>query len=324
LPNITAHNETCANIGNVLWNWRMLQITGEAKYADIIELELYNAVLSGISMDGNKFFYTNPLAASKDYPYNLRWSGERSKYISKSNCCPPNTIRTIAEVNNYMYSIADDGLYMNLYGGSNLKTKLKDGSAIQLEQITNYPWDGNIVMLVKEAPAMQTNFFLRIPAWCKNASIKVNGKLVMQTIYYGAYNQLKRVWKAGDKIELQLAMPATLIEANPLIEETKNQVAVKRGPLVYCLESADLPSAKVFDVLMPANIKLQTVATKIDNANIIALQGQAEVLQTQQWKNTLYKELNTASKPITVKLIPYYAWANRGLTDMTVWLPLKR
>jgi DUF1680 family protein len=324
LPNITAHNETCANIGNVLWNWRMLQLTGEAKYADIIELELYNAVLSGISMDGNKFFYTNPLAASKDYPYNLRWNGGRSKYISKSNCCPPNTIRTIAEVNNYMYSIANEGLYVNMYGGSTLSTKLKNGSTIQLEQTTNYPWDGNIAITIKEAPAAEISFFLRIPAWCKKASIKVNGKSVLQTISLGAYNQLKRNWKTGDKIELILDMPATLLQSNPLVEETRNQVTVKRGPMVYCLESADLLNAKVFDVIVPANIKFQTIPMKIDNGNIIALQGQAQVLQPQQWANNLYKELNTNTKPVTLKLIPYYAWANRGQTDMTVWLPLMR
>ena len=110
LPNKMAHNETCANIGNVLWNWRMLQLTGDAKYADVLELSLYNSVLSGISLDGNKFFYTNPLAASKDYPYDLRWSGGRSNYISKSNCCPPNAVRTIAEVNDYMYSLSENGL----------------------------------------------------------------------------------------------------------------------------------------------------------------------------------------------------------------------
>jgi DUF1680 family protein len=324
LPNITAHNETCANIGNVLWNWRMLQLTGDVKYADIVELELYNSVLSGISMDGNKFFYTNPLAVDNDYPYDLRWSGGRVKYISKSNCCPPNVIRTIAEISNYIYSIADDGLYVNMYGGNKLATKLKDGSAIQLEQTTNYPWDGNIVITVKEITNKTTSVYLRIPEWCKKATIKINGKPVLQTIQLGEYNQLKREWKAGDKIELSLDMPATLIEANPLIEETKNQIAVKRGPVVYCMESADLPQQKIFNVLIPASIQFKTIPMKIDNGNVVALQGEAKILQSNQWKNTLYKELNTTTKSINIKLIPYYAWANRGKTDMTVWMPLIR
>lgn len=324
LPNITAHNETCANIGNVLWNYRMLQLTADAKYADMIELELYNAVLSGISMDGTKFFYTNPLAATKDYPYDLRWSGGRSSYISKSNCCPPNVIRTIAEVNNYMYSIANDGLYINLYGGSKLSTKLKSGAAIQLEQTTNYPWDGAISITIKEVPSSETSLYLRIPSWCTNAIIKVNGQLVTSGIVYGAYNKVKRSWKAGDKIELSLKMPAVLLESNPLIEETKNQIAVKRGPIVYCLESADLQaSQKVFNVAIPANIRFATKSQAIGNSQVVVLEGEGKLLRNT-FSNTLYKPLNTTTKPITIKLIPYYAWANRGQTDMTVWLPLIR
>jgi DUF1680 family protein len=324
LPNFSAHNETCANIGNVLWNWRMFLLTGDSKYADIVELALYNSVLSGISMDGTKFFYTNPLAASADYPYHLRWEGGRTGYISKSNCCPPNTVRTIAEVNNYMYSIGEKGLYINMYGGNSLSTKLKDGSSIKLIQTTDYPWDGKINITINEITAKQSSFFLRIPGWCKNATIKVNGKIVLQAIRVNAYNELKRSWKAGDKIEVTLDMPATLIESNPLVEETRNRVTVKRGPVVYCLESADLPNQNVFDIVVPATIKFQPVPMKIADGNVMALTGKAKVLQNSNWKNSLYKELNTTSKPVTIKLIPYYAWANRGKTDMTVWLNLQR
>ena len=133
-----------------------------------------------------------------------------------------------------------------------------------------------------------------------------------------------RQWKAGDKIELELNMPATLLESNPLVEETKNQVTVKRGPIVYCLESADLPQQNVFNVLIPSSIKLQPVPMKIDNCNVMALTGDAMVLQNSNWKNTLYKEVNTKTTPVKIKLIPYYAWANRGQTDMTVWMPLLR
>jgi DUF1680 family protein len=327
LPNMTAHNETCANIGNVLWNWRMFLLTGESKYADIVELELYNSVLSGVSMNGEKYFYTNPLAASKDYPYDLRWSGGRQPYISKSNCCPPNTVRTIAEVSNYMYSVGDDGLYINMYGGNELSTKLKDGSSIAVTQETNYPWDGKIVFTVKEAPQKETGLHFRIPGWCKNYLFKVNGKVPFAfspSINYNGYKSVKRQWKAGDKIELVLDMPATLLESNPLVEETKNQVAVKRGPVVYCLESADLPNANVFDIVIPASIRLQPAQTKVDDGNVMALTGEARLLQSNNWKNTLYKEVNTTVKPVKIKLIPYYAWANRGKTDMTVWMPLMR
>lgn len=324
LPNFSAHNETCANIGNVLWNWRMFLITGSAKYMDVLELALYNSVLSGISMDGTKFFYTNPLAASVDYPYDLRWMGGRTAYISKSNCCPPNTVRTIAEAGNYWYSVADDGLYINMYGGSRLSTRLKDGSPIRLEQQTNYPWDGNIVITVKEAPAGETNLHLRIPGWCKYAGIKVNGKIWSAGLQHGAYNKISRVWKAGDQIELMLDMPVTLLESNPLVEETRNQVAVKRGPIVYCLESTDLPGKRVFDVVIPAATTFQPVASTIEGGTIMALTGEARLLQGTGWDNTLYREVNTATKPVKIKLVPYYAWANRGESDMTVWMPLMR
>ena len=323
LPNKTAHNETCANIGNVLWNWRMLQLTGEAKYADVMELSLYNSVLSGISMDGNKFFYTNPLAAAKDYPYDLRWSGGRSKYISKSNCCPPNVIRTIAEVNNYMYSSGEKGLYINMYGGNILNTELHDGTKLKLEQTTNYPWDGKITVVLKETPVKPVTIHLRIPGWCKSYRMKVNDKT--SAIYGRKDGYISgNVYKAGDKIELLLDMPATLLESNPLVEETKNQVTVKRGPIIYCLESPDLPQQNIFNVLIPAAIKLHPVPMKIDKGNVMALTGEAKILQSTNWKNTLYKEVNTKSIPIKIKLIPYYAWANRGQTDMTVWMPLLR
>lgn len=324
LPNFSAHNETCANIGNVLWNWRMFLLTGDSKYADIVELALYNSVLSGISMDGTKFFYTNPLASAANYPYHLRWEGGRVPYISKSNCCPPNTVRTIAEVSNYMYSVGDGGLYINMYGGNTLSTKLKDGSSIKIEQVTNYPWDGKIAITINEITAKQTSIFLRIPGWCKNAKIKINGKMVLQMIQLNAYNELKRLWKPGDKIELTLDMPATLIESNPLVEETKNQVTVKRGPVVYCLESSDLPNQNVFDVVIPSSIKFQPVLMKIGNGEIMGLTGDARLLENSNWKNKLYMEVNTITKPVKIKLVPYYAWANRGKTDMTVWMPLMR
>ncbi len=301
LPNFSAHNETCANIGNVLWNWRMFLLTGDSKYVDIVELALYNSVLSGVSMDGGKFFYTNPLAASKDYPYHLRWEGGRVPYISKSNCCPPNTVRTIAEVSDYMYSIGDDGLYINMYGGNTVSTKLKDGSLIRLEQVTNYPWDGKIVFTIKEAPSKDVGLHFRIPGWCTKYQFRVNGQVpvtLSPSINFNGYKYYSKTWKPGDKIELVVDMPATLIESNPLVEETKNQVTVKRGPIVYCLESPDLPGLSLFDVAIPASVKLQPVPMKINNSEIMALTGEARLLDHRNWDNTLYRELNTNMKPV--------------------------
>ena len=154
----------------------MLKLTGEAKYADVMELALYNSVLSGISLDGKNFLYTNPLAFSDDLPFQQRWSKDRVPYIRKSNCCPPNVVRTVAEVSNYAYSISDKGVWFNLYGGNTLSTKLKNGSGVKLAQETNYPWDGQVKVKVEEVPDEAFSMFMRIPGWSKDAKVLVNGK----------------------------------------------------------------------------------------------------------------------------------------------------
>jgi len=321
LPSNTAHNETCANIGNMLWNWRMLLLSGDAKYADVMELELYNSILSGISLDGNKFFYTNPLSVSADYPYALRWSGGRVPYISLSNCCPPNTVRTMAEVNDYAYTVSDKGLWVHLYGDNTLSTQLKDGSAVQLTQQSNYPWDGHIKITVTKAAANPFSIFLRIPGWCNKADLKVNGKPIAVTAGTATYAAINRTWKAGDVIELNLDMPVTLVESNPLVEETRNQVAVKRGPIVYCVESTDLPAGTdVFDIVLPVKNDLHPVFKTIDKSKIMSLQGTALLEPKTDWSKALYKQVRTNATPIKLTLIPYYAWGNRGKCDMTVWL----
>ncbi|HEY4324871.1 MAG TPA: glycoside hydrolase family 127 protein [Mucilaginibacter sp.] len=326
LPNITAHNETCASVGNVLWNWRMLQITGDAKYTDIMEQTLYNGMLSGISLDGKGFFYTNPLSANDDLPYRLRWSRDRVGYIAYSDCCPPNVVRTIAEVSSYAYNISDKGLWFNLYGGNKLSTRLKDGTLIKLTQTTNYPWDGTVNIQFDDAPGKVFSVFLRIPGWCKNASLSVNGKPAGIKLVAGTYAELTGKWKSGDRLTLQLPMPVKFIEANPLVEETRNQVAVKRGPIVYCLESVDLPKGrKILDVTFSVKTALKLSPIKIDNSDIISLTGTADTRSENNWKNTLYREVSTkANSPISIRLIPYYAWDNRGHNDMETWIPFDR
>ena len=324
LPNTTAHNETCANIGNLLWNWRMLEVTADARYMDILEQTLYNSILSGISLDGTKFFYTNPLRASDAFPYSLRWTGGRSPYISLSNCCPPNVVRTIAEVSDYAYSTSAKGLYVNLYGSNNLHTILPNGSALQVTQQSGYPWDGKIALTIQSLPAANFAVYLRIPGWCSHATVLLNGQPYAAVITPGTYAAIQHNWQAGDRIELQLDMPVQLIESNPLVEETRNQVAVKRGPVVYCVESVDLPAGeKISNLLVPVQTRFTTTTIQVDNSTITALR--ATVQRTQAtWNNTLYQPVNTTNNmaPVTIQLIPYYAWANRGHSEMSVWLPV--
>ncbi|WP_353134675.1 glycoside hydrolase family 127 protein [Pseudopedobacter sp.] len=325
LPNFTAHNETCANIGNVLWNWRMLQLEGDAKYADVMELALYNSVLSGISLDGKRFLYTNPLSYSDNLPFKQRWSKERVEYIKLSNCCPPNTVRTIAEVSNYAYSISDKGVYVNLYGSNNLSTKLEDGSVIKLTQQTEYPWEGRVAITVSESKKSPFSIFMRIPGWANSAKVSINGKSVNADIKSGQYLELNRNWKKGDQIVLNLPMEADLIESHPFVEETRNQIVVKRGPIVYCAESVDMPTnVSVFSITVPSTIKLNPKKVKIDNSDIVALEGEA-ILADNNWNNTLYKKVSDEKQSVKLKLIPYYAWGNRGHTsEMTTWIPFSR
>lgn len=326
LPNFTAHNETCANIGNVLWNYRMLEVTGDAKYADVMELALYNSVLSGISLNGKNFLYTNPLAYSDELPFSQRWSKDRVPYISLSNCCPPNVVRTISEVSNYAYSVSNEGLWLNIYGGNKLSSQLKDGSPIKISQETSYPWDGEIKLTLEQVPATSFSIFVRIPGWTKGAKIVINGKADNTVLTPGTYAAINRTWKAGDKLELTLPMEATLIEANPLVEETRNQVTVKRGPVVYCMESTDLPNEKnLFNLALLAKEKFKPKFINIGNSEMISLEGKAEVLQPSPWKkDQLYQEVSTGDAiEIPVKLIPYYAWGNRGHSEMAVWMPVR-
>jgi DUF1680 family protein len=326
LPNITAHNETCANVGNLLWNWRLLQVTGDARYADVLELALYNSILSGISLSGTEFFYTNPLAVSDDYPYQLRWSGGRKRYISLSNCCPPNVVRTIAEVGNYAYSISEKGLYVNLYGGNTLNTHLRNGAVLQLEQQSNYPWDGNVKIVLKKIQEGTFSVFLRIPGWSSHARLSVNGVPYKVALIPGEFAEIKKQWKAGDVIELILPMPVNLMEANPMVEEARNQVAVKRGPVVYCLESPDITKGKkVADVAIPATAQWTVHPEIIDKTQIITVNTVAKWYGHASWKNGLYQTIRpSADSYDSVRLIPYFAWANRGHSEMSVWLPLSR
>jgi DUF1680 family protein len=280
--------------------------------------------LSGISLDGKKFLYTNPLAYSDEMPFQQRWSKDRVPYISLSNCCPPNVVRTISEVSNYAYSLSDDGLYINLYGGSDLHTKWTDGSPIVVTQQTNYPWHGAVKFTIQQVPST-FSFFLRIPGWAKGARISVNGRPFAGKVVEGTYVVLKQNWKKGDVIQLTLPMEAKLIEANPLVEETRNQVAVKRGPVVYCLEGIDLPKQQdVFNVVLPSSIQFTADTKKIGSATVVFLKGTAKMVKEENWDDQLYKEISRNPVSIPIQLVPYFAWGNRGHTDMSVWLGVSK
>ena len=325
LPNTTAHSETCANIGNVLWNWRMFLASGEARFMDVLELSLYNSVLSGVSLGGTNFFYTNPLRVTDPMPVNLRWSRTRVPYVS-SFCCPPNLARTIAEAGTYVYARSPRTLWVNLYGGSTVTTTLDGIGRVKLTQETEYPWNGRVRITVNETEGGAFTLKLRIPEWSGEARLAINQRAEALETRPGSYAALTRPWKAGDVLELDLPMEPRLIEANPLVEETSNQLAVKRGPLVYCLETADLPAGvRVGEVRLPPGIRLTAQRDPQLLGGVVALQGTAEVCQSGDWNGSLYRELKeTPATAVNIRLVPYYAWGNRGKGEMTVWMPRAR
>lgn len=331
LPNLTAYNETCATIGYAMWLWRMLEVTGDARYADLFEQSLYNGVLPGISLEGRDYFYVNPLRKSADFKWPLRWSRTRQPNIPSSFCCPPNVVRTIAEAQNYAYTLSKDTLWVHLYAASELNTAWTDGGRIRLKQETEYPWKGAIALTIAEAPERAIALKLRIPGWVGegSATVRVNGQPADDQPKAGTYFEVRRAWKAGDTVQVELPFAASLWEANPLVEETLDQAAVKYGPLVYCAEANDLPSGvRLADVALtvdalrqPAPLQAETIA----GARLMTLSLPAVALQRPSWQaGQLYRPLQAgAPRPFSLKLVPYYAWGNRGDTDMTVWIPLR-
>ena len=348
LPSRSAYAETCSNIGNAMWNWRMLGISGDAKYADIMELVLYNSALSAVSIDGERFFYCNP----------LKWTGEQSGpanhhtaarwHIHSCYCCPPQVARTVAGLHTWAYSRSDEGIWINLYGGSALRTRLPDGSTVALEQETDYPWDGRVRVTLTEAPDPEFALMLRIPGWAEGAELRVNDE--RQDCDPGTYAAVRRAWRAGDAIELELPMRVRLIEANPAVAELRNYVAVMRGPVVYCLElPVDGGGAETWErgVFLPENTEFEPRFEKNLLGGVVTLSGQGltfegrdqfvretaatvEVQAERPWGDALYRELGPRPLPdptsgtVDITLIPYFAWANRGVSFMEVWIPLAR
>lgn len=321
MPNLTAYNETCANICNAMFNYRLLGIHGESKYADVMELVLYNSALSGISADGKHYFYTNPLRRIHDHAMDTTDQRTREPYI-QCFCCPPNLVRTIAKASGWAYSLSENGVAVNLYGGNRLNTQLSDGSRIQLTQETKYPWDGRVKITVNACKVEPFELLLRIPGWAERAVIQVNGSSVDTEASPGAYTRITRSWKAGDVLTLDLPLDVKLLEGHPRIEEVRNQVAVKRGPVVYCVETPDLPKGTdILDVYLPERSKLKAQHHPDFLGGMTTIHG--DVLLRTDKQDGMYRTLDRPRwKPARVQFVPYYAWSNRGESEMTVWLPI--
>jgi DUF1680 family protein len=231
-------------------------------------------------------------------------------------------VRTIAESADYAYAKSGDQIWVNLFGASRLVTKLSNGETVQLAQETEYPWSGRVRIRIIACGEKEFALRLRIPGWAAGATVRVNRRPAGNAAPEN-YFEIRRTWAPGDVVDLDLPMPVRLMEANPLVEETLNQLAVQRGPVVYCLESTDLPAGvRVSDVRIPADLQL---AARYDGrllGGIVVLEGQAEAGSGENWQGKLYREVQPAAlKPVPVKLIPYSVWQNRGPSEMSVWLP---
>jgi uncharacterized protein len=322
LPNAQAYGESCAAIGNMMWNWRMLAATGEARYADIMERALYNGINSGMSLDGTTYCYRNPLAFDPS-------SGDkiRNPWYDVT-CCPPNLERTFASLPGYFYSTSKDGVYVHLYDNSLVDWRLESGTPLQIRQKTNYPWDGDIQIRVK--PATPTNFtlFVRIPAWVKDARVAVNGKPVGDA-KPGHYLPIDRKWGTGDTVSLNFPMRAEIIASNPRVTEDTGRVAVQRGPVVYCMEQLDQPvGAALSDLSLALDEKLnkefesEYQAGLLDGVTVLRHDGAAYEVSSAQEPLYAAASVNVRkTRPTNLTLIPYYVWANRQATAMQVWIP---
>ncbi|MHC4995109.1 MAG: glycoside hydrolase family 127 protein [Planctomycetota bacterium] len=322
MPNSTAYNETCANVCNAMFSYRMLGVRGESKYADIMELVLYNSGLSAVSADGTHYFYANPLRMNHNTrDYSSTESPIREPYID-CFCCPPNIVRTIAKLSGWAYSLSANGVAVNLYGGNELTTKMLDGSTIRLKQDTQYPWSGAVRVTVQECEEAPFELLFRIPGWARGTTLRVNGKDAGVDVTPGEYATIKRGWRSGDVVSLDMPMDIQLIEGHPRIEEVRNQVAIKRGPVVYCVESPDLPdNTDILDVYLPQGSTLTARHRPDFLGGLTTISGNVRLRSDK--KEGMYR---TLTQPLweTVKttFVPYFAWCNRGQSEMTVWMPI--
>jgi DUF1680 family protein len=325
LPNELAYCETCAAIASIMWCWRMLLITGEARFADLAERTLYNAVLSGVSLDGSLYFYVNPLA-DNGAAENLHRGGPSRKPWHNVACCPPNVMRLVASLGHYTVSQDQGGLQIHQYGDARITADLPTGDTVTLSMAGEYPWDGRVRLSVAQATGDTWALSLRIPGWCEDASVHVNGETVDATPSAGGYLEIARGWQAGDTVELDLPMTPRLTEGHPWIESTRGCVAIERGPLVYCLEQAD-QGAPVYDLEIDPAAPLSSTWQPDLLDGVTTVHGSGYSIDRSAWQGLLYRSYDAAAspspkEPVGLTAIPVYAWANRGPNAMKIWIPL--
>lgn len=312
LPNDTAYCETCAAIALCLWNARMNLLRADARYVDVFERALYNGLLSGVSLDGTRFFYTNPLGSTGDH--------HRQPWFTCA-CCPTNIVRFLPSLGGYVYARDDDGVYVNLYIGGTARIELADGKRVAIRQQTNYPWDGRVRLHVRPPTPTTFTLALRIPGWCRGARLAINDRPVRHLRLARGYVRIRRTWQPGDLVELNLPMPILRMEADPRVRADRGRVALQRGPIVFCLEAAD-NQADVRRVVLPPGAELaeRFEPRLLGGVMTIHARGSVAPLDDGGWDGPLYRP-EPPGTPADLLAIPYFAWDNREPGAMVVWLP---
>jgi DUF1680 family protein len=320
LPNLTSYNETCAAIGSVFWNYRLFLLHRDAKYMDILERTLYNAVIVGVSLEGDTFFYPNPLASDGKFKFN-KGAACRQPWFGTA-CCPGNLARFIPSMPGYIYASTEDAIYVNLFVSGEAEMSLK-GNPVHIEQKTGYPWEGQVQIEVSPAQEAEFGLFVRIPGWAQNRPVpgdlyqyletieekpdlKVNGESFPLDIVRG-YACIHRTWQDGDVVLLDLPMPVRLVKAHPNVVENNEKIALERGPLVYCVEGID-HAGKALDLVLPENPELSVEFVPDLLNGLVVIKGKVLL-------DGNIRELSA---------IPYYAWSHRGVGEMTVWITRKK
>jgi uncharacterized protein len=315
LPNGRAYAETCAAIASVMWNWRMLMISGDARYADLMEHTLYNAVLPGVSLEGRHYFYQNPLADEGTHR-RQPWFG--------CACCPPNVARLLASLPGYFYGVSDDAAWVHLYAEGSATVDLGD-RVVRLTQRTHYPWDGDVEIQV--GGDGEFGLMLRVPSWCERGyAVEVNGEALDVSLSPGSYAEIRRTWQTGDTVRLRLPTPVRFVECHPCVAENVGRVALMRGPLLYCVEQSNTPGFYPRDLVVPVGSEPSVRFEPDLLGGVMTMTFGGEVAAPgPSWENRLYRPLparpdDQGAEAVVVKAVPYYAWANREPGVMRVWL----
>ena len=315
LPNERAYAETCAAIGGLMWNWRSLLRTGEARYADWMETALYNGVLSGLSLAGDTYFYQNPLAD--------RGTHRRTPWFTTA-CCPPNIARLLLALPGYAASVSVRALWLHLYAAGQVAAAVPGSGSLAVRVETDYPWEGLVRLVVEQAPDAPVTLRLRVPAWCVRPTLTVNGRSAPAEVVPGSYAALEGRWQAGDEVALDLPMPVRRVRAHPRVLADHGRVALARGPLVYCIEGADHPGIDVWDLELPATAQVAPRRAPDLLGGVTVLEGEAAVVPAPPDAPLYAQEQSEAREdtalPARLTAIPYYAWANRAPGPMQVWV----